>query len=308
CVYLALSKKKWTPWLTGLVLGLAVLTRPAMVLIFPGIFIWKLLDRGSSLKQRVRWIGGLLLTLSLVIAPWTIRNYQVFDAFIPMTTHAGYDLWYANRPGSWGGATFGRYTDDPIKTFEGNEVDRDQLGKELGIKAIKEDPLRYIKLCVYRLTVAFSPGQEPLMHRIVGVSTPAMNQRFQAGDKSLEIPISFWGDWMPGLFFGGVIFVAGLGGVGLAFKEDRRWLLLVYASMAYILISSLIVQEIRYRAVATVLLLPLAGYGLVHLREGLSKLFSLPLSRQTVLAWCFAGFLLFSFAYHLIGFNLPGAM
>jgi hypothetical protein len=41
-----------------------------------------------------------------VVAPWSIRNYRVFDAFVPISTNGGGVFYLANNP-----LATGHYTD-----------------------------------------------------------------------------------------------------------------------------------------------------------------------------------------------------
>jgi len=83
--------------------GLATLTRPT-VLIYPAIIIlwgWACLHDRIPLRAYARQailIGGCAAVL---IAPWTLRNAVVMDAFIPVTTGAGNALFDSNNPAKW---------------------------------------------------------------------------------------------------------------------------------------------------------------------------------------------------------------
>lgn len=313
-VLAARSSARGSNWLTGLCLSAAALTRPAMAFFVPGLIAWKGCSHSSSVAERRRWLGGFVLAFALGLTPWIARNAVVFKRFIPLTTHAGYDLWFANRPGSWGGATTG-YAEDPVRTFKGDEVARDRFAKTLALRAIRQDPVRYLKLCLYRVSVAFSPGRESLMHRIAGISSPAMNEAFlQAGaterlGKGAVIPTTLLGDVYPGVFFVIVMVAAVIGVACMAgrFHADRS--LLVWTVGSYLVCTSLIVQEIRYRAAVMPLLFPLAGYGMAHLRPlvqasrwGPARRRALAASLGIVLLLCANS------AYHLLNLNLPGSM
>ena len=74
------------PWvlLAGVLTGLAILGRAnAIILLAPLAFaVWK----------RPRGFGpplALVLAAVLTVAPWTIRNYRVLDAFVPVSTQLG---------------------------------------------------------------------------------------------------------------------------------------------------------------------------------------------------------------------------
>ncbi|MCB4790794.1 MAG: glycosyltransferase family 39 protein [Elusimicrobia bacterium] len=85
--------------LSGIVLGLATLTRPT-TLILPVIllpwFIFKYKNKA------VKIFSAYLVGFVCLIAPWTIRNYLVYNAFIPVQTRSGENFWASNNPWSKG--------------------------------------------------------------------------------------------------------------------------------------------------------------------------------------------------------------
>ena len=46
----------------------------------------------------------ILACALVIIGPWTVRNYLVYDEFILTTAAGGYGLWLGNNPGANGGA------------------------------------------------------------------------------------------------------------------------------------------------------------------------------------------------------------
>ena len=77
-----LHSKRW-PWViaAGVLMGLAILGRAnAIILLLPlAVAVW----RG--------WRAPLVLCVAaaLTVAPWTIRNYETFHAFVPVSTQFG---------------------------------------------------------------------------------------------------------------------------------------------------------------------------------------------------------------------------
>jgi 4-amino-4-deoxy-L-arabinose transferase-like glycosyltransferase len=72
------------PWVigAGVLMGLAILGRAnAIVLLLP----LALAVRGSGWRAPV----VLVVAAALTVAPWTIRNYETFDAFVPVSTQFG---------------------------------------------------------------------------------------------------------------------------------------------------------------------------------------------------------------------------
>ena len=79
----AVLHRRTYPWviLAGVLMGLAILGRAnAIVLLLP-----------LALAVRSGWRAPLVLVLAaaLTVLPWTIRNYEAFDAFVPVSTQFG---------------------------------------------------------------------------------------------------------------------------------------------------------------------------------------------------------------------------
>ena len=88
-VALRKSQKRW--WaLTGFTIGLAILTRPDSLLLLGAVLLFLI---GFTIVRRI-WrpvigIAILLLVVTLMLAPWTLRNYLVFGVFEPMSSEYG---------------------------------------------------------------------------------------------------------------------------------------------------------------------------------------------------------------------------
>jgi len=77
---------------SGLLWGLAVLTRETVLYFLPFAALWLAWRRTGGAKRA----AVLLATAALVVVPWTIRNWLVFDAFVPVSTSGALNLWQGN--------------------------------------------------------------------------------------------------------------------------------------------------------------------------------------------------------------------
>lgn len=81
----------------GVLCGLATLNRSEMLLIGPALIAlgtaWRL-NFGDLVRTGV--VAGLAMVVTL--APWTVRNYQLFDRLIPVAQSSGYNLWKGFNP------------------------------------------------------------------------------------------------------------------------------------------------------------------------------------------------------------------
>ena len=78
--------------LTGIVGGLAALTRPAHLLFLMLAGLWLLWKRGLSLTVVVA-IGA-----AVVIGPWTLRNYRAYGRLVLIASEGGITFWTGNHP------------------------------------------------------------------------------------------------------------------------------------------------------------------------------------------------------------------
>lgn len=148
----------------GLLLGATTLTRPTATLWIPLMLLWVLY---VSLKAKeVARIALVVLGLLLAFGPWTVRNYLVFRAFIPISSLGGVGVWTGNNPLSEGGGmlpderTWGGkdYPEHGWYGWEGlTEVQSNQRFLEKGITWIRENPGDFLMLVPRKLGRLWSP-------------------------------------------------------------------------------------------------------------------------------------------------------
>ncbi len=99
-VCLRAAEKESVGWeaLGGILFGLLLLTKSSLLPVFPFMAIWMLGIRRIKVNKRLKLLATFTLCTALVIAPWSIRNYRIHHAFIPLTTSSGTSLWDANNP------------------------------------------------------------------------------------------------------------------------------------------------------------------------------------------------------------------
>jgi Dolichyl-phosphate-mannose-protein mannosyltransferase len=81
----------------GLLWGAAVLARET-VLFFMPLAAWWLVRGGTSGKRRTL---AFLLAGAAAIVPWTVRNYAVTGALVPVATRGSFNLWLGNTLRPW---------------------------------------------------------------------------------------------------------------------------------------------------------------------------------------------------------------
>lgn len=211
------NRRHWL-WLvgTGFILGFMSLVKPLSpvfgLIVFAGEigrYFWPFLCGSKEIsggwwKALVRI--GIVAVLSIaVIAPWTFRNYVVFNAFVPLTTNGGYVLYVNNNPyatGAWMDPY--QLPGSPIHEISYPEsdprfeVEMNKLMKEAAQEWIFENPGRFSQLMLYRFYETFytnwdwkwafehkvpliSQKTEEVVHRLTVVSHGILASPFYLG-------------------------------------------------------------------------------------------------------------------------------
>ncbi|HEY8490452.1 MAG TPA: glycosyltransferase family 39 protein [Dehalococcoidia bacterium] len=140
----------------GAVAGLAALVRGQGLLILPAAGAYLLALR---LPWR-RWAPRMALTVlaaTAVLLPWWVRNAVVLDAFVPLSTNGGVDLWIGNHPGAPGHF----WLPDPAvfpqdaPTAE-RELRWDAIGRREALGYMAAHPLATARAAVAKLYYVFS--------------------------------------------------------------------------------------------------------------------------------------------------------
>lgn len=132
----------------GLLLGLAMLTRPNAVLMVGLLVPWTLWEFRRTPKVLVRGLAISALAIATLI-PWTVRNFRAFHSFIPFESGGGdvalgsYNRVVANDPryyGYWVYPTSELPEYREQLTAPNNEVVRDHVEMQLAFQWIRQHP------------------------------------------------------------------------------------------------------------------------------------------------------------------------
>jgi hypothetical protein len=163
-ILLGLKKKYMLIWLlAGFSLGFAALSRTVVIYFMPVLSIALLLTPILAVKRRILNIGLTILAFVVVLTPWTVRNFKVFNAFIPGVTLSGYNLYRHNHilaNDSYLHYVYNRemkaaqkqLLEDNADILRGdeNEYEMDQFYRQEAIEIILANPFRYLLLSFYR--------------------------------------------------------------------------------------------------------------------------------------------------------------
>jgi 4-amino-4-deoxy-L-arabinose transferase-like glycosyltransferase len=94
---------RWTLAI-GVVIGMAALVRGEALTwaLLPVVLWWREIPR----RQLAKRFGAIVATVIVLLAPWTIRNAVVMDAFVPIATNASQTMWSGHHAGATGGQTY----------------------------------------------------------------------------------------------------------------------------------------------------------------------------------------------------------
>ena len=83
---------------TGIAFGVAILTKSILIL-FPIVFVFLLALKYK--KESVRSVVLMLAVILVVVLPWTVRNYVVSKAFVPVHVSLGLNLIQGDAVGEY---------------------------------------------------------------------------------------------------------------------------------------------------------------------------------------------------------------
>lgn len=120
------TSSRRTAALAGILFGLAVLTRETVLYLLPFAAMWLAVSKPRNRKALAL---TLLAGAFAVVLPWTVRNWIQFNAFIPVSTGGGLNLYQGNAELSRGEVYHEYYANE-------GRVEQYQWARKEGIKAI----------------------------------------------------------------------------------------------------------------------------------------------------------------------------
>lgn len=237
--------------IAGVMCGIAIQMRANAILMMPFLALWVLW------QFRNRWQAMLQACLIPILAvammiPWTVRNYIVFDTFIPMSTMGGSVLLQgnndvvANDPELYGynvwDTTIPEYR-DALKSA-GDEVERDRRAKEFAVAWIKSHPEKWGYLVQMKIWRGFTPFLQPNSPRLY-----RMAMLLAWGPVLVLFTLAFFPTW-----------------VGFMRNKSPAWLIHL-AILHFVLMSVIFFGYARYRQPIEPLCIVLAVRALMFLTE-----------------------------------------
>ncbi len=144
----------------GAALGLATLTRFSLGLLplaLIPVWFW------HTPRPRRQFVF-VLLGFTLVLAPWSVRNYRILGSFVPLSTHLGHHAWEVLGPQATGGPVADHIT-WPEGTHTLDELARDRMLKRKTWEHVQMHPARTIGLVGRKFLRYWSPLPNDPAHR-----------------------------------------------------------------------------------------------------------------------------------------------
>jgi 4-amino-4-deoxy-L-arabinose transferase-like glycosyltransferase len=122
--------------LTGVTFGLGALTRETTLIMPVIVGLWLLLARRHFSRPAAKvWLVMAAATIFTVL-PWTVRNYFVLRALVPITTNSGINFYIGNNPLATGLPDW-RLVPGVAWNDGANEVEAQQQGLREGLRYVR---------------------------------------------------------------------------------------------------------------------------------------------------------------------------
>lgn len=145
-----------TAAIVGLCFSLGALIRPVVLLILTLALLWFLYRHRRHLWVPVRHCALTSIVVCGVLAPWTVRNYQVTHKFVPICSNWAINFWLSYNPRA-AGSQFDA-DGQPVRPTGAlaeqlreadSELEMDNLLSAAGWQYVRENPLDALKLRPY---------------------------------------------------------------------------------------------------------------------------------------------------------------
>lgn len=280
----SLDRQTWLIAISGgVILGLSILARPIIPPFALLVGLWFLFRR-SFWQTLIRLLPVAIVGV-LVVVPWIVRNYQVFDAFVPMTTTSGANFWQGNS--EWTVPVFRAGYDvqwtapEVTAPPESREADAERF--QQGIKHLQQNPDQIPELLWVKFLVHWSieiaprynpqPGESFALDEagnfyikggetVAGVT--AANTAYDSGlMNTLGRPVHI-------LYFGSLLLLA-IAGTLLSLPQWREVSLLWFVQISMTIVYLIFHPSTRYRAPSDPLLFALSAYAVVWILAQISS-------------------------------------
>ncbi|MBN1287553.1 MAG: glycosyltransferase family 39 protein [Anaerolineae bacterium] len=273
--------------LGGLALGLSMLVRPVVPPLALLAALWFLFR--LDLKQTVARLLPVALVGVAAVMPWVLRNYTVYDAFVPMTTTSGANFWQGNSPYTVPYLRAGydvQWTAPELEAVNPDSREADAERFALATAYLRDNPGKIPELLWVKFLVHWSIDIAPRYNPTSG-EAPQLEEDYTGaplvqgagGDGGLSLsgvpegdPVNAYaeplfeqvGRTVHRFYYGG-LFCLALFGAALSARRWREVSLLGFVQLAMTAVYVFFHPSTRYRVPTDPLLFLFSAYALVWL-------------------------------------------
>jgi hypothetical protein len=268
--------------LTGLILGFSVLARPITPPLAMLAAVWFLFR--LNLWQTILRLLPVALVSAVVLAPWIIRNYAVFEAFVPMTTTSGANFWQGNSAYTIRYFRAGydvQWTAPELTTPDRSSREADAERFALALQWLRANPDKIPELLWVKFLVYWSIDITPRLNPVAG-ELPRLDYHGnvipeETDEGNLELgglppgdPVALYSSTLFDQvgrtlhrFYWGALLLLGLAGVVLSARYWREVSLLWFVQISMTLVYLVFHPSTRYRVPTDPLLFLFSAYTLI---------------------------------------------
>jgi len=157
-IWIILGKNRLINYiLSGLLFGLALLTRPFIIFFFPLLAFWIVIKNKGNKGNAFKKVIIFFVTLLFVLVPWTLRNYYQLHSFIPLSNHGGLTL-YNSYVVPDAGLSFNSLQGVGNEYYEiQDETGENRYLVKKTIEYIKANPINVVKITIKKVLLLFYP-------------------------------------------------------------------------------------------------------------------------------------------------------
>jgi 4-amino-4-deoxy-L-arabinose transferase-like glycosyltransferase len=281
--------------LAGLILGITTLTRALLPLFAIFTALWFLFR--LPLKQTILHLLPVAIVSVLVLIPWMIRSYRIYDAFVAVALNTGDNLYQGANEMTMPLFRAGydvQWSLPPAERDPENWFRNNQLLQQAGLDYLRTYPERIPELLWVKFLVHWSIDIAPRKNPVEGQSF-ALDEAgnllvLNDTDSNLQdietiaIYSSSFVDRVVRpvhiLYFGGLLILA-IVGVALSWRQWRNVSLLWFLQISMTIMYLLFHPSTRYRVPTDPLLFAFSAYTLVVIGFGLYARYGSRIMKQS---------------------------
>jgi hypothetical protein len=153
---------RWRLVVSGIIFGIAALTKAQTLLLPVMLFAawWVVSERPRGSSSQLAKVAVIYAAMAAVILPWSVRNYHVFGAIVPISTNGGLTLLAGNNPSAQGDHTPNDPLVKAVPHGVAEQVAADHLATSLAITWIRQHPGAAIALVPKKIWRLWAPDGE----------------------------------------------------------------------------------------------------------------------------------------------------